>query len=305
MLTDVAWARALRQKLEGGVTVERVVRSLRFRTMRNLARLDAVRTLAGVSLRRVQDVRSPIFPGATVERCLDALRRDGLAFGVDLPRGVLDEIRAWTDESPCFGNLNPKWGFYRDGRAEAQRKAGKTFTVAHYFNAQECPAIKALVDDPFLNEVARQYVGPGARFTCTHVWWSFANEVSAAERDEWAQLFHFDLDDYRFVKVFFYLTDVDEESGPHVYVRGTHRGKPLRHMYPMRRLSDDEVRREYGADREVHICGRAGTGFFEDTFGIHKGLPPRTKDRLVLQLEFAQRYYSGDDVVPHDRLKLL
>jgi hypothetical protein len=36
------------------------------------------------------------------------------------------------------------------------------------------------------------------------------------------QMFHRDSEDWRYLKVLVYLTDVDEDAGPHVYLHGSH-----------------------------------------------------------------------------------
>lgn len=286
--------------------MDRVVRSARFRTMHMLGRLDTVRALSTLGLRPKQDVQSDIYPPGSVERGVRDLDRDGVAFGFDLPADLHAEILAWAKRTPVYGNLHKSWGFHVEDRVEAERKAGKSFTVAHFYNAMECPAIARIARDPVVNEIALRYIGPRARFVSTHAWWSFATNVSASERNEYAQQFHFDIDDYRFIKFFFYLTDVTETSGPHVYMRGTHKGKKMRHRYPVRRLADSEVLGSYGAENQRVITGKAGTGFIVDTFGIHKGDPPRDGDRLVLQVLFAQHHWGwGDDVAAPSELSLL
>lgn len=290
------------------ITMDRVVRSLRFRAMHKLARLEPVRDLSRRGVREA-DATSPLFPDIDVADRVADLNREGISRGFRLPAETLAEIRAWADASPCFGNHNKEWGFYAKdagARALAEAHVKKRFTVGAFFNGIDCPAIERLSRDPVLLEIARRYVGPSAVFVSTHTWWSFANEVDKADRNEFAQMFHFDLDDYRFMKVFFYLTDVDAAAGPHVYVRGSHRGKKLRHLYPMRRFTDAEVEETYGKDRLLHVEGDAGSGFAADTFGIHKGLPPKTKDRLIFELEFAQHpWASQNDVVDPGCLKLL
>ena len=37
----------------------------------------------------------------------------------------------------------------------------------------------------------------------------------------------------------------------------------------------------------MRITGRTGDAFLEDTFGLHKGRPPTTKSRLLLQVEYS------------------
>ena len=113
-------------------------------------------------------------------------------------------------------------------------------------------------------------------------WWSAPQKVASSEA---AQLFHYDLDRQKFLKIFFYLTDVGPDNGPHCYVRGSHAHKP-RQFYADRRFSDDEVARAFPAQdiREVH--GPAGTIVAGDTLCLHKGKPLVSGSRLIFQLEF-------------------
>ncbi len=289
------------------VTLDRVARSMRFRTMNMLARFEPVRAITafGAGVPR-EDVRSPLFPDASARQLAADLEQDGIAFGLRLPASALAEVTAWAVATPCYGNIQKHWGYRPEDRAAAEEKAGSRFTVGHYFNTSTCPAIQRLVDDPLLAELARSYVGPRAKYISTHMWWSYANDVSDADRNAYAQQFHFDLDDYRFMKFFFYLSDVDLDAGPHTYMRGTHTAKKMKDLFPMRRFTDREVHDQWGKDREVKVTGPPGTGFIVDTFGIHKGTPPRTADRLVVELEWGQHYYGfGNDVVPAGELGLL
>jgi hypothetical protein len=75
-------------------------------------------------------------------------------------------------------------------------------------------------------------------------------------------------------------------------VRGSHRRKRLRDQLRIRRLSDRDVLDYYGEASMATIVGPAGSGFIEDTWCIHKGLPPREKERLVLQIQFGLHDYG-------------
>jgi len=87
------------------------------------------------------------------------------------------------------------------------------------------------------------------------------------------------------VKFFLYLTDVDDTAGPHIYVKGSHKEDVL---LKIRRYTDEEVEGAFGADRIVHFTGPAGTCFLENTYGIHRGLPPASKARLIFQVVYSQ-----------------
>ena len=108
------------------------------------------------------------------------------------------------------------------------------------------------------------------------------------------QLFHRDIDTWRSCKLFIYLTDVDEQGGPHVYVEGSHR-----------RAGDLRIRMsEQAADGApaVAITGPAGFCFLADTFGVHRGLPPRTGERLMAQFQYAAGPIHLYDYTHIDRL---
>jgi len=51
--------------------------------------------------------------------------------------------------------------------------------------------------------------------------------------------FHYDLEDYRFIKFMFYLTDVDLFNSPHhIYVKGSHEKKKLGYQFSILRRQD-------------------------------------------------------------------
>ena len=132
-------------------------------------------------------------------------------------------------------------------------------------------------------------------------WTSFSAQDNPERRPLEAQKFHFDLSDYRFVKQFIYLTDVDMESGPHVYAAKTHRSgvilaardKCVRdglineaefNEWYFRTLRKEDCDVEnYLNCAPVAITGKAGSRLMVNTEGIHKGLMPVAKDRWILQ----------------------
>ena len=54
------------------------------------------------------------------------------------------------------------------------------------------------------------------------MWWSSKSNFNDPKS---AQEFHFDLDSIKWLKFFIYLTDVEANTGPHIYVKGTHNSK--------------------------------------------------------------------------------
>ncbi|RJG01868.1 hypothetical protein D3878_10000 [Noviherbaspirillum sedimenti] len=144
----------------------------------------------------------------------------------------------------------------------------------------DCPHILQLANSPALLSLATQYIGCKPTLSAIGLRWSFPVDAPG----EGLQAFHRDSDDWRFVKVFVYLTDVEHGCGPHVYVKGSHRAPaPLR----LRTYGDEELGRAYGDEQIVSVTGPAGMGFAADTYGIHKGEVPTTRPRLLLQFQYS------------------
>ena len=120
-------------------------------------------------------------------------------------------------------------------------------------------------------------------------------EISKKEKYANAQFFHWDNDFSKFLKLYIYLTDVDEASGPHVYIPKSHKKKELESSLP--RLYDDNfIYSSY--EEKIEYKGKAGSIFFTDGYGLHKGETPQKKSRLVLNVHFGRNkiLYSNKDI---------
>ncbi len=141
-----------------------------------------------------------------------------------------------------------------------------------------CPRVMALANHPFLLALAGAYLGCAPTISTIGIRWSRPSGKAAP-----VQSFHRDPDDWKMVKFFTYLTDVQEGTGPHVYVVGTQRARaPLFSQ----RYSDKDVVAKYGEWALVTMAGPRGTMFMADTSGIHKGDPARTGPRLMLEIGY-------------------
>jgi hypothetical protein len=256
------------------------------------------RSHRSLSARPGRDVAT-LFSTVDVDTVLRNMHGDGVHAGFTLSQQTVEEITAFAHSAECYWPGDPETHFlYRD-RAEAERRCGRPILLGRYWDVEDdCEAVRAISHDPVLRYVAARYLGTDPGQTETRLWWSFVSDATSADRVKADQGFHYDLHDYRSIAFFFHLTDVDDASGPHVHIRGSHVHKPLRLLLgDQRQCSDDDMVRLYGDDNIVTLCGPAGFGFATDPFGYHKGAPPMNRDRLMLRV----RYTIYDDGSRVDR----
>lgn len=269
--------------------------------MRKIARFEIIRNWVSNCYRlinksyKVNSHRASVFKDINIEQVNQDLNKEGYALNINLPNAVVKEILEFAYSETCYANRNPESGFYYREREQFEASIGKNVRLGSYFEADNCTAIKKLESDSTLLAIAAQFLGAAPIHMATELWWSFPTAATPLEQLKAAQVFHYDMDDYRFIKFFFYLTDVDILSGPHVCIRGSHINKKFSHQLLGVRCAskaDSEIVDHYGSENVVTICGSAGLGFAEDTYCFHKGSPPIEKERLLLQVEFAINDYG-------------
>ena len=223
--------------------------------------------------------------GAEVERAVDGLRRDGFyVFDHVANRDLIDLMRAHAEQVPAVP---------RGTTADPALYPRQSPAVGRYdIEEQEVlmsAEMQEFVTDPLMASIARDYLQQPVVMDEVACWWTTTKKAEDADLN--AQMFHQDRDRLSFLKFFIYLTDVTPETGPHVYLRGSHRKIPN----PLRfdgRVTDDSVKRA-GLWHEVReLTGPAGTLMAVDTIGLHKGKTPIGGDRLALENEFSTSLFG-------------
>ena len=218
------------------------------------------------------DVTSTLFPEIDVAQVTEQLRRDGLFQGLRLPADIRSEISSFAQRTPCFGNFDRRMELIAQDHSLVEFASGKAILTGHFFErVLDCEAARRVQHDPRLLKIAQNYLGGEARVTATRLWWSFPSKKAKDDDLHLASQnrLHFDLDDWRMIKYFFYIEAVDGNSGPHVYVLGSHRQRFLRHQFTLLvGQSSAEIERRYSRDAIVKLMGR-DDGFVEDPFGFH------------------------------------
>jgi len=271
--------------------------------MRKIARFDSIRNWTNYFHRSTGTFyknykKNPsVFGCLDVEEIVSSLTTHSCYLGINLPQEILQELRDFALTSTCYGNRDPELAFYYSEKEQVENLSNKQFNIGSYLNSTEMSsALKKLESDSGLLAIAAKFLGAAPVHVGSELLWSFQLSTTPLEQLEAAQVFHYDLDDYRFIKFFFYLTDVDLSSGPHVCIRGSHRNKKFSHQLLGVRCAskeDKEIVDYYGPENVLTICGPAGFGFVEDASCFHKATPPRDKDRLLLQIEYAINDYGN------------
>jgi len=163
------------------------------------------------------------------------------------------------------------------------------------------PDIQALMADPSLLAVAQAYLGCLPVLSSVFMLRSTPARVADNAREELAQMYHFDMDRLKWLKFFFYVTEVTSERGPHCFIAKSHRtGSQLPALLSRGyvRYPDQELEPYFPAADRIELTGPPGTLFAVDTRGYHKGITPRTGDRLIVQLEFCDSLFGAPYLQP-------
>jgi hypothetical protein len=153
--------------------------------------------------------------------------------------------------------------------------------------------VQKLLADKSLLSLAQAYLKTLPHLDVLSMWWHTPYHAKADS--EAAQLFHFDLDRFKWLKVFVYLTDVGPDDGPHSFIEGSHNAGAIPDSLMRRgyvRLNDEEVSANF-PNKEVKFSAPRGTIIVEDTRGLHKGNAVHGNARLILQLQLSNSLFGA------------
>lgn len=249
------------------------------RMVRNKAMREAI-----TNMKRKRIGKAELKPGASdfideanTQAHIDRLSRDGCTvLDRKLSQEKMDAIIRYSEQIGCYD-------LYRSATEPIDPKQAPE--VTHVGNYRRADLVKSrlildLVNDPGVLQVAQEFLGARPTISDVSMWWSFGGRKQAKH----AQLFHRDVDDWKFCKLFIYLTDVTADSGPHVYVKTSSNSPALRKPG---RYSDSQIEDQFGKGNVLQFIDTKGAAFMVDTYGFHKGLLPKTGNRLLLQAQYS------------------
>lgn len=145
------------------------------------------------------------------------------------------------------------------------------------------PLVQLSLNDKILN-VVNAYLGLYAHFYLYTL--NITLPVEKNTQEIFSQQWHRDPEDKKFCKVFIYLNDIDETSGPFIYVRKSNYGNKWRYLFPQKPPRGTyppkgEVEKVVSLSDIISCTGEAGTVIFCDTSGLHKGGYATEKERIM------------------------
>jgi hypothetical protein len=154
------------------------------------------------------------------------------------------------------------------------------------------PLLRLAVDRRLL-EIVSAYFGFWPHLHSIGAWLNYPTDAPP----EQSQLFHRDAVDLQLVKVFIYLSDVDERSGPFTYIPGTQpfgaKALATQKLEQKKRRSDDQMARVFPAESWRVCTGPPSTMILADTVGYHRGGKPVVGRRILITFT----YTSGAPII--------
>ncbi len=145
------------------------------------------------------------------------------------------------------------------------------------------PLLKLALDTRLL-EIVSLYLGMWPRLHSVAAWLNYPTPIPAST----SQLWHSDPEDLTIIKVFIYLTDVGEQSGPFTYVPETQPfgRKAKQAARCKKRGSDDDMRRVFPSNAWQVCTGAKHTMILADTLGCHRGGKPESDPRILITFTY-------------------
>jgi len=165
-------------------------------------------------------------------------------------------------------------------------------TKLKYFDEDiaQCKEIVEIANSDRILSLVSAYLGCKPTITSMTSWWTKAG-VDGVPEKFYDDTYHRDVNDYKFIKLFIYLNDVEPENGAHSFIKGSH----LSEKFTERRaLNDAEVESAFDESDILALAGKSGTGILEDTWGIHRSMPCIKGERLLLHFLYCLTPYHDE-----------
>jgi hypothetical protein len=258
--------------------------TLNFKKMRILARIPMFRSRYTVNVHYnpndtvSNEANKWLALQRDAESILKKLQTCGYAEGINLSSEALNGLIAFCNSNEFTSDRGTE---FKVPISFSDSSAPGSSSIYSLMNPHlESKIVEQLIYSSPLRTLAERYLNAEPTLMNSQIWYTFPKDGLQAHHNFG---FHYDIDDYRFLKFFFYLDEVDDGAGPHVIISGTHNEGSVFKFFN-RRISDCAAFKRYPG-KVITMKGCAGAGFAEDTFCYHKGQHP-SRRRVILQIQF-------------------
>jgi hypothetical protein len=215
----------------------------------------------------------------------DKLKRQGFTMADGLVKShEVDDIREYLERQKFYDPRHPEMGGVSD-----PGKVPSTCYHGYYPDdvVVSAPHLMRIANDPLILDALELVFGSKPTITTALIWWLFSSyDFADKEREQFlwnTSNMHRDIDDWLQIKLFIYLTDVAEETAPHLFLEGSHSGGPGAGKST---LSLDFVGKTC-SEKVIAVHGKAGVAWLENPFGFHLGKKPETGNRLIAAISYS------------------
>lgn len=192
-------------------------------------------------------------------------------------KNLLSELKAYTEAMLPYAKVRPDKPFLL--------QINNYNEVVDFKN----PFIR-LALEPNILSIVNGYLGMFSKFHYYSL--AVATPVPEGIIPLKSQRWHRDFEDKILCKMFIYLSDVDQDSGPFMYIRKSNYGRIWSHVFPPKPAKGsypdmNEVLQKIPQQEMLECHGKAGTVIFADTRGLHRGGYAKKNKRIMFTAEYA------------------
>lgn len=229
----------------------------------------------------------------------DELTREGIITLDDcaLTKKQIEDINSYFSKKKVFNS----WVYIYSNKIPYEVEVLRRESPIGSYRSDDtinAPHLLDLALNPKILGIVEKYLGCTPTIYSMNSWRYFPGHPIAGPQN-----FHRDIDDYKFLALFVFLSDVKggDAGGQFQHIRRTHDEAEVAKMLSGNTLAANEFfppklknhgyqnsdfYRKIFSDHIVDFSGRAGSVFLADTFGLHRGVPPQFDDRFVCWIRY-------------------
>ncbi len=220
------------------------------------------------------------------QKIITDLKENGIAIThVDklFPKEVFEGLERYAQKRWNEADVRARYE-KRNEALEGDKLKNKSFFLVDLWTGERVldlshPYTKFSLSKPIL-DVVNGYMDMLVKFND----WRLQVTVPMPEgmRSYASQEWHRDPEDQQLVKVFLYINDVDEGSGPFIYLKKSHIFGKWRSLFPQKPPRGSAGSESKIPTEDKVVCtGKKGTIIFCDTSGLHRGGHAKSGNRFM------------------------